>query len=343
MRPSLFRALLSSFLAVAACQDEAGDPSRSIQHFAQADQAADWSFTSQGRIEASGGLRRLGTQMNGVLADVLVQEGQQIARGQLLARLICDEKRAQADASKAELQAASAEMEKVRAGSRTEEIQAAEASLGGARATLTDAEAAYKRNAALAKTGVVSNRSVDAATAALRVARADANRAASQLALLRSGSRREDIARATAQREAARKGLEAATTAVTHCDVRSPVSGVVARINKRGGEQVTTAAPENIIEVVDTTDLRIRSEVDERYVSQVAPGQPVEFWLEGDRRRYRGRVERLTGSMGRKQAFAQDPSDQTDREVQEVIIRPLGEGFPKVHGLRVIVGFERRP
>ncbi|HEX3431185.1 MAG TPA: HlyD family efflux transporter periplasmic adaptor subunit [Rhizomicrobium sp.] len=314
------------------------DPSRDIQSFSEAGQTGDWSFTADGRLESAGGLRRLGTQMNGVIEAMSVNEGDTVRKGQIVARIGCEDRRAQAAAAEAQAEAAKDDYTKAKAGNRIEDIRTGEAALAKAEATLTDARSSAAKLSALK--GMVSVRSIEIAKAAVDGAAADAARARAQLQELRKGVRPEDLARALATLQAATANRDAAAALAKQCSIVAPIDGLVTKVNLRAGEQVSQFSPIDVIEIVDLARMQVRAEIDERYVDRVKIGQHVEFWLEGSNQRFQGIVVRMSGSMGHKSTFADAPTDKADRDIREIIIAPAGGDFPRLNGIRVVVGFK---
>lgn len=313
------------------------DPSKDIQSFSQAGQTGDWSFTAAGRLESIDGLRRLGTQMNGVIATMSVNEGDTVRKGQIIARIGCDDRIAQAAATEAQAAAAKDDYIKAKVGNRIEDIRAGEAVLAKAEVAFTDARSAYAKMAAMK--GMVSVRSIESAKATFDEAAADAARARVQLQELRKGVRPEDLANALATFQAAIADRDAAAALARQCNIVSPIDGLVTKVNLRAGEQVSQFSPIDVIEIVDLARMQVRAEIDERYVDRVKIGQHVEFWLEGSSQRFQGIVVRMSGSMGHKSTFADAPTDKADRDIREIIIAPVGGDFPRLHNIRVVVGF----
>jgi multidrug resistance efflux pump len=82
-----------------------------------------------------------------------------------------------------------------------------------------------------------------------RVAAAQLVDAQKKLALLRAGSRAEDIAEAQARRDAAAAFLDEGKAELEECSVRAPVSGSV-RIVATIGQFVSVFAPTTLVQLV---------------------------------------------------------------------------------------------
>ena len=85
------------------------------------------------------------------IAEVLVQEGDKVMRGQILARLDTSRLKPQAAAAEAEVEAQQAVVQKLHHGSRPEEIAQAKANVASAKADLVNAEQQWNRMTALCR------------------------------------------------------------------------------------------------------------------------------------------------------------------------------------------------
>src|SRR5207244_3274205 len=66
---------------------------------------------ANGKADVEGGVIQVAARTSGIVRDVYVQEGQQVTKGQVLARLEDDEPRLQAASADAELRQARAQIE----------------------------------------------------------------------------------------------------------------------------------------------------------------------------------------------------------------------------------------
>src|SRR5262249_11541322 len=128
------------------------------------------------------------------IAAVLVQEGDRVRKGQLVARL--DTRRLEPQVAQAEAQAAAQRqvVQRLRAGSRPEEIAQARANVESAKADAVNARQQYERIKSAAEMSAgraVRQQDVDSANAALQVAEAKlaVNQRALELAVI--GPRKE--------------------------------------------------------------------------------------------------------------------------------------------------------
>ena len=190
------------------------------------------------RITASGKVVpvqnvNLSPKTAGVLVDLLVEQGDKVEQGQIIARMDSADLQAQliqARARLAESQArlaearngarpeeiaqaqarlalAQAQLEEARNGTRPEEIQQAKAQVEAAEARVNLTTNRVQRNQQLSQEGAISQDRLDEILADDRSARAALKEAQRRLALLQQGSRTEEISRRQAAVAEARQAL----------------------------------------------------------------------------------------------------------------------------------------
>jgi multidrug resistance efflux pump len=169
----------------------------------------------------------LGVAASGVVAKVLVGNGEHVKAGQALVELDCRPLEADVRVKTAALAAAEAVDRRVRNGPRPDEIAIGEANVGVAQARAEEAADAYARLRALTEGVSVTHAQLLEGRREARVTAAQLNDAQKRLALLRAGSRQEDIDEADARRNAAAADLALAKARVQQCTVVAPEAGVV--------------------------------------------------------------------------------------------------------------------
>ncbi|MFM5931924.1 MAG: HlyD family secretion protein [Novosphingobium sp.] len=298
-----------------------------------------YRITSVGRIDSEGEARELVAQVDGVIAQVFVRRGDRVRAGQVLLEVGCQPQAASAQAAKALAQQSAATAQLVRAGPRTEEIQAAQASLRSAEATLLDAQQMLNRANALAERGFVSRRELEARTAQRNAAAGEVDAARARAAQLSNGSRRLEVVASAATATARHNEAAAAQALYAQCKVTSPIDGEVLQILRREGEFSGASQGAPLIVVGDLGKRIVRAEVGERDAARIAIGDKAEIWIDGSSRRWKGSVSEVASVMGRRSARSLDPTDRFDRDIREVIVAIDGTDLPAVVGLRVTAGF----
>ena len=297
-------------------------------------------LAAPGRVEGQSEVVEVGAAVDGVIAAVLVNEGQVVKAGELIARLACDDLEADIGAAKAAENSARQTKARLVRGSRDEERRASAADEAAARAALGLAQDEFKRFSALIAEGIVPQDQFDRASRQLDAAQATAAAAVARERLVSADPLPEELQRADAEIALAERRAASAQARFAKCFVRSPIDGTVLKRHREPGESISVFVPRPIVSVANVTALRIRAEVDERDIARVREGQRTRVTVDAfPDRPFSGTVRRIGSLMGRKTVRAGDPAEKADRDVLEVLI-DIDQPDPKlVIGLRVTVAF----
>ena len=196
---------------------------------------------------------KIGSRITGTLDQVLVDVGDDVRKGQVLANL--DPTELQAHAASAHRAVASAQ----------EEVAFAEANAARASSDVTLSRANYERGRALVAPGVISQAEFDQVKAA--IAAAEANERAARMAI---EARRSDLARFVQEQRVADIQLSYAALA-------SPMDGVVTRRALEAGSTVGPGV--TVLEIVNASELWVATLIDESQTGWVQPGQRARIHL----------------------------------------------------------------
>ena len=199
-------------------------------------------------LDASGFVtaRRIATvssQITGRVAEVLIEEGQRVEEGDVLARLDPVDARARLDL-------------------QTAQVASSESQLAEAQAQLRLAEATLTRQQELVERQLTSK-------AALDQARADRDALAARLATLR-----KSVQVARDQRQIAAIGLD-------QTEIRAPFSGVIVAKAAQPGEMISPVSAgggftrTGIGTLVDMDSLEVNVDVNEAFIGRVQPQMPI--------------------------------------------------------------------
>jgi HlyD family secretion protein len=210
------------------------------------------------------------------IAEVLVQEGDHVHKGQVLARL--DTSRLEPQLAQATAQAAAQRqvVTRLRNGSRPEEIAQARANVDSAKADLVNAQRQYERlkNAADISAGrAVRQQDVDIAKAALQVAEAKVavNQKSLDLAVL--GPRKEDVAENEARLRANEAQAALLRQQLADFQLLAPTDAVVRSRIMEPGEMATPQSPVFALAITDPK--WVRAYVSEPDLGKLKPGAAV--------------------------------------------------------------------
>jgi HlyD family secretion protein len=229
---------------------------------------SDQTLTLFGNID----IRQVQLAFNGNqrIAEILVQEGDRVEKGRLLARLETRRLEAAAAARQARVAAQKQVVARMEAGTRPEEIRQARAEKEKAEAEARLAELTYNRVKDLAQRKIVSPQEEDDAEAAYEAAQARLNAANETLELAIAGPRKEDIAAAQATLEAYKAELDLANRELEDANLYAPSNGV---IENRILEPGDMASPQNPVLTLALTDpLWVRAYVSETDLGKIRHG-----------------------------------------------------------------------
>lgn len=234
-------------------------------------------------LEVSGNLEvtdvELSFRLPGWVKERPVDEGDSVKKDQLVASLDDTELVQEVALRTAELANAKAALAELDAGSRPEEIAAAQATEDAAKVEVDRTQLDFDRLKTLLAKGVAAQNEFDTARSALDSAKARLNEAQAKLRLVKAGPREETKQAARARVEQISQGLEEVKTRLTYARLTSPVDGIVLSKNTEAGEFVAAGTP--IVTVANLRDIWLRAYVDEPDLPKIKLGQSARIQVDG--------------------------------------------------------------
>ncbi|WP_421270863.1 secretion protein HlyD [Aeromonas taiwanensis] len=217
----------------------------------------------------------LAFRVGGRVSEVLVDEGDAVQAGQLLARLDPAPLIHGRDSARANLAALTAANALMHKGYRNEETDRARASLSAAEAAALEADKQWRRQSALAATGAISRGQLDTARSQRDQTRAQVRAAREQLAQLETGYRPEEIAQSDAQLEGAKAALASAELALADAALTAPSDGILLTRAVETGSMVQAGATAFNLSL--TTPVWVRAYVEEPWLGHFPSGARVQL------------------------------------------------------------------
>lgn len=217
-------------------------------------------------------LRQVTLAFNGSqrIAEVLVEEGARVRKGQVLARLDTGRLAPQVAQAEAQLAGQQAVLDRMRHGSRPEEVAQGRANLAAAQAEALNARRHYERQDALARRAVASEQAVDEAKAGADSAEAKVDVERKALDLLVAGTREEEIAQAEAQLRASQSQLELLRQELIDAELKAPTDATVRSRLMEPGEMASPIRP--VFSLATTDPKWVRAYVSATGLGRVRPG-----------------------------------------------------------------------
>ena len=202
---------------------------------------------------------------------VLVKEGDQVKKGQLLVELDAASARSQAAQALAQVRAAEADINALDHGGTQEEVLTLQAQLVKARADNNAAEHNLDALKRLQQTGAASPGEVRAAQNQLDTTAAELKLAESKQKERYSSP---EIARVQAQLAEAQSAYSAALDVLSQLVIRAQFDGIVYSLPVKPGGYVN--AGDLVLQEADLSKVLVRAFVDEPDVARLAPGAKIE-------------------------------------------------------------------
>ncbi len=236
----------------------------------------DLSVPLSGVVRAEGQVM-ISFEVSGTIEQVLVDVGDEVEQGQVLAQLDRRIYIAQRDQASGVLSQAEANLAMLLEGSRPQEISAAEAQVIAAESVLAQATVDFERAEKLYDEGAISESAFDQAGTGLTQAEQAVRSANEQLEMVIEGPREGQIDAARAMVQTSRAALSLASTQLDYATLNAPADGTIASRMVEPGQTIAAGMP--VIEIANLDLLEVDTQVPEVDLTQIKIGDevPVHF------------------------------------------------------------------
>ncbi len=245
---------------------------------------------------------KVSSDVSGEITDLLVQEGDSVKKGQVLARIYADiygSMRDRAAASVSQQQA---------------ELANSTAALNAFKARLDQAKAAYNRNLELHKQKVISRSEFETAEATYRSAQADFNAAEQRI-----NSSKFSVASAQANLTEANKNLGRTT-------IVAPMTGSVSLLSVKKGERVVGTAQmtgTEMLRIADMSTMEVQVDVGENDIPKVKFGDSAVIEVDAyNNRKFKGIVTQIASSSKGTATAVTTSAEQVTNYIVHIRIVP---------------------
>ncbi|MGO8758584.1 MAG: efflux RND transporter periplasmic adaptor subunit [Terracidiphilus sp.] len=226
-------------------------------------------LTLSGNIEAHESL--VSFKVQGRIDELPIEEGQEVQEGALLARLEDADYRQRVRADEASVGVRQSDLALTLAGTREQEIKAAQQNMLDAKADLEEKQIDADRAQKLFAKDEATAQERDLAVTAVKRAQAAFEAAQQRYNEAVEGSRKEDIAIAQANLKQARTNLGLSQVDLGYTVLRAPFSGVITVREAELGEVVAPGTP--IVTLADLDHVWLRAYVAETDLGRIRWGQ----------------------------------------------------------------------
>ena len=220
----------------------------------------------------------LAFRQGGRIAELLVDEGHAVKEGDVLARLDRDVLQASLERAQAEAARQDADLRRMHAGFRSEEVAQAEDERRAARAEAENADLQLQRIRAMRSSNAISQKELDNAEAAARTAHARLAAASDLTSMKQSGYRQEEIDAQEAAAKAANASRDLAAIALDDAVLKAPSGGIVLTKATEVGSVV--AAGQTVLTLTLSDPVWLRVYAPEPVLGHLRPGQSCRIFTD---------------------------------------------------------------
>jgi HlyD family secretion protein len=252
------------------------------------------------------------SKASGIVKKLLVDYGDKVKKGQLLAQLDKEEIQAQVEQSRAAVEAAEANVRGTEA-----DYERAKVDAEGPDVPLL--KRAYERAIGMAKEGVVSTSALEDAQKNYELALNKQNVSKAQVTVLKAKT-----AQAQGQLGQDRANLKQLEEQLSYTDIESPIDGVVLSRDVEMGDAVSSilvlgSSATLVMTLGDTSQVYVKGKVDESDIGKVYLGQPARIKVESFK------DKTFNGVVNKISPMGVEKDNVTTFEVRVSINNPGGE------------------
>ncbi|MEO6589955.1 MAG: HlyD family efflux transporter periplasmic adaptor subunit [Pyrinomonadaceae bacterium] len=306
-------------------------------------------IAAPGVVEAISEEIEVGAEIPGKLKQVLVEEGEQVLRGQTIAvlensdfeaqiaaaKLNTETLRSQKETAQAKVTQTKTERARIFNGSRPEERREALQTYEQTLPNIEQAKREVERREKLFNSGDVSREDFERAKRDLETAQKQSNATREKYNVVNADARKDDLNKADAAILLAenqtnefdsmiREAEARVRTAQANLDktiIRAPITGVILRKRLKDGESVSPENQTGIVSIADVSALLVRVDLDETDVADVSENQAAYVTADAyGERKFSGKVVKIGQILGRKNFRTTRPTEKVDTKILEVLI-----------------------
>jgi multidrug resistance efflux pump len=290
-----------------------------------------------GYVEPASEVRKLMLRTGGVIKTCNVNVGDTVRQGATLLELDDATQKAEVEVARKNRDLARAEAVHISAGTNPYKLRVVEELIERCREKVRHYRNEAERSDRLVARNATSKQEHDTNTTLRRQAEIELREQEAELLHLQKSVTPAHQAMLEAKVRQAEAVLQLAEERARETRLLAPFDGTILKILKREGEGIRQFEPEPVILFGDLSRVRVRAEIDERFVQDLHAGQKAEVYgrnLLG--KCYLGKICEIERIMGDKTVFTRASSERKNLDVLQVVIEMEG-GFTAPVGLQVDV------
>jgi len=288
-----------------------------------------------GIVEASSENIAIGSALPGVVAEVFVpvdKVGTQVKAGDPLFRIDDRQLKATLRYQEASLQAAQAQLARLEAMPRPEEVPPSDAKVRVADANVALQQDLSDRAGRLSPSGAMAVEDIQQRRLTLEQARRQMLQAKAENELLKAGAWQPDKEIARASIAQAQAQMEQTRTELERSVVRAPIDGEVLQVNVRPGEFVGAPPTQSLVMLGNSHKLHVRVDIDEHDIQRFQVGKTAWASVRGNPAvQYPLQFMRVEPYVVPKKSLTGDNTERVDTRVLQVIYSLDLKDKPRVY------------
>lgn len=279
-----------------------------------------------GTVEPKSGNINIGIPFNRIVKKIHVGVNDRVKKGDILFHLDNQDLKANLEVKKSELAVMLANLNKLEALPRQEDLAAAEEGLKKTQVSLDEAKAFYSMVTSLANPRAISKEESDRRLYAYQVAEANLRQQQAEYEKVKSGAWALDLEVAKEQVKQAVAVKEAMEAELQRTFIRSPIDGTVLQIKIREGETPSSDVSKQVMVIGDTDQLILRVSIDQFDIPYFVPNSHAVAYRQGiHKQEYPLEFFLVEPLMIPKKYLTNAASEKVDTQVLEILYK-----IPKV-------------
>jgi HlyD family secretion protein len=300
----------------------------------------------------------VGSEIAGKLKQVLVEEGEQVLKGQEIAILENSEfianinnakaqivtLRSQKETAEAKILQAKTDKNRIANGAKPEERREAKVNYESTLPNIENTRREFERRQRLYETGDVSREELERTKTAYENALKQSEVLKAKFNVVNSDARKDDLDKADAairlaetqikefdaQIREAETRVRTAEANLSKTIIKSPITGIILRKRLHDGETISPENLKGIVTIADVSALRVRVDLDETDVAKVKVGQSAFVKANAyDEQKFTAKVVKIGQILGRKNVRTERPTEKIDTKILEVLLElDKGQNLP---------------
>jgi HlyD family secretion protein len=300
-----------------------------------------------GIIEAKSENIAIGTGQGGTVIGVYVKVGDKVTKGQPLFQIRNFTQKAELESAKAALMLAESKLKKLEQSPRPEEIPPLEAKVRETESNVADMkkqlelwEAIYDKDKR-----AVSEDDITRRRYALQTSQAKLEAAKADLALMKAGTWKPDIAVAQAEVASAKAQVDVRQAELERLTIKAPADGTILQVKIHEGEYATAGVIQTpLIVMGDIDTLVVRVDIDENDAWRFAPGAKAMAFVRGNRDLSTDvAFYRVEPYVVPKKSLTGESTERVDTRVLQVLYSFSKSALPVYVGQQMDVFIESAP